>query len=269
MRRRRHNDSPFSLFAFQDIITSVTGILLLIMLLLCVSLITRELSQDPPMDASDETSFESSHVAELEGRVQALRTEFEERKSRFGRLLAMSPSTAIRRREELRSQVAVLTQSVEKLDAETRAAAAVASRPATPREQAVAKEVDAKSKKAAQLRRKLDALKQSGRLVFHPSPSDPRQPWVVQVDNADILVAPAGRREPARRFASPDEAFAWVRRTRRTDSDYFVLFVKPGGIWEHYKLVDALHEADFRTGIELIGANQTVVDPHIGAGEPE
>ncbi len=269
MRKHHYNDSPFSLFAFQDIITSVTGILLLIMLLLCVSLITRELSQAPPIDGSDATSFDSSHVAELETRVQALRAEFEERKSRFERLLAMSPSRAIRRREELRTQVAVLTQSVEKLDADTRAAAAVASRPATPREQVVAKEVDAKSKKAARLRKKLDALKKSGRLVFHPSPSDPRQPWVVQVDDSDILIAPAGRREPARRFASPDEAFAWVRRTRRTDSDYFVLFVKPGGIWENYKLVDSLLEAEFRTGIELIGVNQTVVDPHIGAGEPE
>ena len=38
-RRRKSNDNPFTLFAFQDIITAVTGILILITLILSLSLV--------------------------------------------------------------------------------------------------------------------------------------------------------------------------------------------------------------------------------------
>ena len=58
--RKRSNKQPFSLFAFQDIITGVTAIILLITLLLVLELVTRKATQ-----ATAATSASAQQLAEL------------------------------------------------------------------------------------------------------------------------------------------------------------------------------------------------------------
>ena len=50
-RRRNHTTAAFSLFAFQDIITSVTGVMIMITLLLAVELVNR-VEQSPAVQTT-------------------------------------------------------------------------------------------------------------------------------------------------------------------------------------------------------------------------
>jgi hypothetical protein len=73
MGRRRSGSPPISLFSFQDIITSVTGIMILVTLLMSVELVRRPLQEHRPK-SSDATPTEESanspsqELAELQRR---------------------------------------------------------------------------------------------------------------------------------------------------------------------------------------------------------
>lgn len=269
MTKRRHREAPFSLFAFQDIITSVTGILLLIMLLLCLSLVTRELKRPQTVTRSDGTPSTTDPTAALQARVEELRQRLAEQKARNERLLEMSPSQAVRRRVELTAQHEELKERIGQLRNDARLKRSLATRPDSSEETELKETVHQKEQQAENLKKKLAKIKNSRRLVYHPSDDDGRQAWVMQVDAMTILVARAGRREPAQRFTSSQDTLRWIRETRQSDEDYFVLFVRPSGIPLYRELLISLMPLGFKVGLDLIGEDQIVVDPLVGAGEPE
>ena len=61
MSRRRRRSAPFSLFAFQDIITSVTGIMLVITMLLALELLERTDVAPPQATAAISKDLERSN----------------------------------------------------------------------------------------------------------------------------------------------------------------------------------------------------------------
>ena len=69
--RRRRRESGFSLFAFQDIITSVTGIMILVTLVLAIELIERTESSPKVMTAQTTDQLKSQIVAN-EKEIQSL-----------------------------------------------------------------------------------------------------------------------------------------------------------------------------------------------------
>src|SRR5688500_3894328 len=75
-RRRRSAGSPVSFFSFQDIVTSVTGILILVTLLMTLDLITRArfVANVPGPDA-DELSALHRDIRDAEARREWLRGE--------------------------------------------------------------------------------------------------------------------------------------------------------------------------------------------------
>jgi len=47
------------------------------------------------------------------------------------------------------------------------------------------------------------------------------------------------------------------------------MFVRPSGIELHRELLPSLMQRGFQVGLDLINENQVIVDPLVGAGEPE
>ena len=105
MTRKSHNNSPISLFAFQDIITSVTGVFLLMTLLMAVELASRETMQQSAVSAEEIERLTVS-VEELEAEVSQLRGNLASRTDdnvAISEFTQSSADTAVQAiREELR-----------------------------------------------------------------------------------------------------------------------------------------------------------------------
>ena len=71
MRGRRHRNQPFSLFSFQDIITSVTGIVILLTLVLTLDLITRRQSSPAAQSGPSAEDLQTS-TARMQERIFSL-----------------------------------------------------------------------------------------------------------------------------------------------------------------------------------------------------
>src|SRR5436190_2084488 len=71
-RGRRSAESPMSFFSFQDIITSVTGILILVTLLMSLELVTRAQVQSIPSPTNEELASVSQRVRRAQGEKDAL-----------------------------------------------------------------------------------------------------------------------------------------------------------------------------------------------------
>ena len=74
MSRRRNNQPTISLFSFQDIITSVTAILILVVLILTLELISRKYDA-AASDPETQKRVTSEAVAELEALVNRISNE--------------------------------------------------------------------------------------------------------------------------------------------------------------------------------------------------
>ena len=98
----RKDDSPaISLFSFQDIITSITGIMFLVVILLVIFLFE---SKPKKADADPETvKMQKSiyaEIVELEKILADFRKQEEEQKKLLAELQKMSPETIEKRKKE-------------------------------------------------------------------------------------------------------------------------------------------------------------------------
>ena len=92
MTRRRKTQTPFSLFAFQDIITSITGIMILITLLIALELVhSRENSpqhQTPQLNTTIQKQLQETNAA-----ITQLNEQLRQQSRKLNRDAVLSPET--------------------------------------------------------------------------------------------------------------------------------------------------------------------------------
>ena len=175
MRKRRREETPFSLFAFQDIITSVTGILLLIMLLLCLSLAAQDLTNDPPVETQESSSVANAHrLKDLQERVSRLQETLDQKQRQRELEESLTPELATRRTETLESELKSLEQQIAAIEPSAEAAARQANRKPTAVETSQQKSLKIKQMQLKSIQTKLVTLRNSDQMIFSPSPSDSR-----------------------------------------------------------------------------------------------
>ncbi len=265
MARRRTVSSPFSLFAFQDIITSVTGIMVLITLLLCLELVQRKFS--PPRRTAELSQRLESAVAANESEIRQLRERLAEGRARLMQVAGLDSESAARKVANLERQAAELRGDWKQASRE-RDAAERRQQSARQQEAQVGAKLEQTLKEARQetARKKnaLEKLRRSNRLVFNPRPNASKRPWLAEVTARGVSAAAWGKSAPPQVFPSASELSRFLA-SRNPATEYFVLFVKPDGV-EHYERARrVLEDAGFDVGLDLLNADQTVVDPATGA----
>ena len=269
MRKRRREETPFSLFAFQDIITSVTGILLLIMLLLCLSLAAQNLTNDPPVETQESPSVANARqLKDLQERVSQLQETLEQKQRQRELEESLTPELATRRAEALESELKSLEQQIAAIEPSVKAAARQANRKPTAVETSQQKSLKIKQMQLKSIQTKLVTLRNSDQMIFSPSPFDSRQAWLVQLEGKYILVAKANSQVKPQKFSTMTFFLLWVGKSLRPKTDYFVVFVKPGGVDSYHRLLEKLHDRNFRCGLDVLGREQIVIDPQLGTGGP-
>ena len=277
---RRKPAAAFSLFSFQDIITSVTAILILVMLLLTIELVTRRRAQTAADPEATRRQIDAT-VARLAAVAERLRDDVAERR-------AERPN---RSQEAARRELALVTTDLDsarrRLDETRRTREAVNRLLAAAEETATttAKDVEALTRLTKEVeddKAEADRLETANRteqdrqakraqetagkprtateLVFNQPAESDRRAWLVELsgDGTTAVLLGGGRTE---RFGRDVAALArWVAELK-TDGDYCLLLVRPSA--EDALEADIerrLQDADIRFGIELIGEDQTVRD---------
>jgi flagellar biosynthesis GTPase FlhF len=287
MSRRNRSQAAFSLFAFQDIITSVTAILILLVLILSLELITRR---------------HEAHAADPATSRAALAATIASLESLVGRLSASVPQDELRplarrTQAELERDVRIVEDQAARAAADAEAAQAVEARA-----QALAAAAAKRLAEASQLRdevtrleqqaerteeeartlsseNKKEAERQSQRreeivntpspgaeLVFNATEDFDRQAWIVEVSGEGFVVVKLGtnrRQELGGDVKADSPWLKWVT-TMNSDRDHALVLVRPSGVDRLEDVRKALREAQVPFGVDFIGEGQVVRD---GTGE--
>ena len=270
MTRRRAPLQAFSLFSFQDIITSVTGIIVLILLVLSLELVDREygtpVAQNRTVRGQTQRALEDArdNIAKLEQELAA--DEFESVES-------LSPAVLEAQKRDLQTKVAEITRQakldasqLKKLDAKyTAATEALLSRFDERNEIAQLEEV------VTDTDAKIQTIQQGRRLIYNPSETPGKTAWLLQLDADRILISPAGKSQKPLLFEGSEKTriravVAWSEESLNPRDDYFLVLVKPQAVTQFRELHKELDAQGFKVAIDLIATDQTAVDSVTGAG---
>lgn len=262
---RGRSGPVISLFAFQDIITSVSGILIVVVLLMALELIEQP-EADAATPASDVQSMTES-LAEAEAELVSLKRRLAAETDAVKAASETSAGELTRQITDVESEIRRLGTQIRRLesDAEKLDAAAAALEV---KEFDAAKElaeVEQLRRRAQELRSEIESTRNDDRVVFTLPRGFNKPGWLAVLAGHEIAAAPIGVAARPTRFrgdSTVEEFLAWAKAR---DSDYFLLLIRPTGI-DHFNTI----EQDFRGrsvayGFDVVGERLTVLHPERGA----
>ena len=247
-----------SLFSFQDIITATTGILILLALVLALSVIIQGAESEIESDFADDSqiAFRDNLINEVD-RINQILKEMEETASQW---VGLSPkelqskiNTEQLKAEQLKEDIANYESAL--IDQQKQFVDSNYEKKTADLQQQIDQQEDEISKAVA----KLKNLKTADRIVYNFR-SNTKTPWLVQIADSEIVACKLGSTSKPQEFKSAFELNKFASSVNQSDQ-YFVLFVKPSGI-DNYNIINGyLRSENYDLGLELIGENQTVIDP--------
>lgn len=277
MGSRRGGGPAITLFSFQDIITSVSGILIFITLLLAVELVER-IQRAGLNPAKSDASELKQAIAQATAERDALRRLILDRSS-------SASSTLVGEREwrEAVDQIAQAEQDLLGFDhrlseARARVASARTQMSGSKDQQQSLRQQTAE---AERLRNQLRKERRGDRVYFQIQTNidSIRGGWLVLLDGRTVSVAPLDRpRRPLSFSGSPpardsetidpaSQAFLdWV--SRQAPRAYLLLVARPSGLQRVAPLQDEFHRREWQYGLDLVAEHQEVLDPQSGVYRP-
>lgn len=277
MSRRGRSGPAISLFAFQDIITSVTAIVTVITLLLALDLVQRK--QGKAADSYQNLAEElSQRITAGEAELANLRAAADSADTLVQDVAATSPA-------QLREEIAAREQEIVRLQAKVDAQledqkslkndlkrAQVEQFDLSP----VREQAEQARREAEESDRKRAEVKAENRTVFSLPKGFQKEGWLAVIDAKAITVAPLGRAARPTTFTSSgallfsksaaDEFLAWIERERLT-SAHFLLLVRPEASTTFDEVRNRFKTKEVSFGFDLIGADETLIHPERGAGQ--
>ena len=261
LRAKRGNESPMTFFSFQDIVSCMTGILIMISLMLSMELIDRPEGKgksDPAVDRLKE------EIETARSWLEALKTQVR----RNDDILKRWATGNVVTQAQLDALILIVKQLAEANRMTVDRMARVESEKAVIANQVILTDKDVKDLKdrVAILDKQIkDNEKKTRVTVLGGSPSG-LSPLFVEVSADEVTVAqipPSGFAEPVKRFtgaAAPMDFLAWSR-SRRSDKEYFVLLVRPEGADKFALLAGGAIQNGFRVGWDVWSAERKLVRP--------
>lgn len=264
MIRRKPHDPPVSLFSFQDIITAVTGIILLLTLLCTLALVHRQ-KRAAPMPANDLVEAIRRSLQEVREELAALQAEL----SRGDRWAAALASLTL---DEIRRESEIAGHELRRLQAELARLQAEAARLNDERMAWQAKRLhcdtqpleDAK-KEAAELQCQIQNIRKSNPRFYRPDPSAGKTAWLVDISGKQLLLFRVGDQTPVARFQESllsggvPSFMHWTSTNASPATDYFILAIRPSGIRAYDKVREQLRARGFDVGLDLFREEEAIV----------
>lgn len=258
--RRRTESAPVSLFAFQDIITAVTGIILLITITLAILLITS--SKARPDD--DRTRYHQDLKNEIESltaqrsKLDAKLHDLSNENAKISRLsseeLQREVETAERRLTEQASRVSDLESQAAELEAAWNQQKTEISSLNVE----LATEMVKDKGEIERVKDELSKLQSSKQLLFNLSEKSSKRAWVVQISGNGVKLAPADANTPPQSYRSESQFIADLESYPQS-KNFFVLFVQPSGITAFQEIKFSLELEAYDFGIDVISEADSII----------
>lgn len=263
---RRKKQNKFSLFAFQDIITSVTGIVIFITLLMSLELIQRhpKLAQ---ADSAELIKQLKQQLVQAQQASQMLQQQIDAQNQALSSdafLDATSLKQKLADAEALQQQASENKLSI--LDQKAKAEQRLnnASQTVAKREQD-AKEIQKLKKEIAHKSEQLKKLEDGKRLVFRPAQNTPKTQWLVDIAEQNVQVARMGVKSKPLKFGSYQQFQNWVSGLS-SSVDYCMLLLRPDAAKSYDEVFQMLDQRGISFGYDAIDQDKIVIDPQDGAG---
>ena len=283
-RRGRSKDVAISLFSFQDIITSVTAIMILLVLILTLELITRTATKGMAAEDRRVARELKKSVVDMEQQLEHLRREAAGAKESASDAAGFSASETQRRQTDAEQKAKELEQEVARLELQLRnaqasrrtAEARLVSTQAAPPE-AIKDRADSLNRHASQMeevnkeernrqteeeKKAREGTSPATTLVFNAPPGNTLSPLLVEVSK-DGLVAVLDGGATTRKFdwgfLGPSNEFTTWLQSRDKQREYVVIILRPSGLGRYDATRQAVVTAGFEVGTELIGEEMSLV----------
>lgn len=275
MSRRGRSGPAISLFAFQDIITSVTAIILVVVLFLVLDLLQRKQSTLQTLTKTVREDL-SARITELDAEIATLRKETHQTGALMAEVAEFSPS-------ELQAEIADLERALLDLQTQQRSQDQRYQIGSARLKTAIAGEFDlrprqqelAETKRALRnLKAQLEATRQDPRTIFALPKGLNKQGWIAVIEADVISVAPLGKPAKPLEFrrsgfqflshSASDAMMSWIK-SQHLEAAYFLLLVRPGGAAAFDSVHSALTARSIAHGFDVINATRPILHPEQGA----
>ncbi|MEZ6122591.1 MAG: hypothetical protein R3C49_05370 [Planctomycetaceae bacterium] len=258
-RRRRGNHSRFSLFVFQDIITCVMGIMLLITLMLCLQISSAALA---PVSKADET------IRQMQRQAASLTQEIETLQQTVDEQITLLTAGAIDDPDLLRNRALTLENdnSLAKADLTALWQQQVSARQTRSELERATDERSLQPSELAQLQQEnariveeLRQLKSGDRVVYNAHTSSASTCWLVEMTGSGTFLAgELGKKQPPLEFKSRQALISWIQQRHRSGA-VFMLIVKPDAANAFEQVSEDLRKQNITFGFDLLPQNQTAL----------
>lgn len=252
-RRRRSGGTPVSLFAFQDIITCVMGIMLLLTLMMSLQVAAGDGSQTSP-EARELMQSMKAEAERLEqavaDTVASVTTQTALLKS--GALLdaQILEGSVVRINNEITSAELEL-QRLELMTAATESDLAATQSELQGRSADIARtnELGAENQ---QLQQEIRKLQSGQRVIYNAHDSQSQQCWLVELTGpTDIKTALIGQEHSVQTFPNAEALTRWIQ-AKAGSGDAFMLLIKPSAAAKFDEVTQVLHSQNSAFGFDLL-----------------
>lgn len=268
MARRRAHGTAFSLFAFQDIITSVMGIMVLVTLILALELVTVK-AQSPAVQTVKQIDSIQESIAQLQAEIQRLEQLVQQKADVVNDAPSLDAKTLQASSTRLQEDIQRLQQEVAEKDREVikRRSQLEKRRNQDAKDgRGEQQELDELAKRIAELKEELQETKSEDRLYFNEGVKD-KTTFIVEVSPNGLTAAQIGISAAPKAFRGVGDFQRWLS-TLNSDKDAIYFVVKPKGslLFQQASEIVTKHRIDF--GYTTAATRQKVIDPNTGAGPP-
>ncbi|MEX0642844.1 MAG: hypothetical protein WD468_09100 [Pirellulales bacterium] len=264
MRRRKHSEA-FSLFSFQDIITSVTGIIILLTLFLALQLVQQK-TFGKASDHTESNEDVKQSIRRVNEQIDQLTQTLQSGQQFLADFAGQSPASLMQEHEQLQRTASRLNAELDQLHSDI---ATLQSQNRTleqsTEDAANGGELSNLQDRVEELKKQLKSLKAANRIVYNVSPDLTKTPWLVDVSQNSISVVRPGSKEIPKHFdlgtngPGIEGLLEWAKR-QDAISDYFVLLVRPKSLASYRQVYQGLDDLKFAIGVDLLKQHDVLTD---------
>lgn len=275
MARKSNEGSAISLFSFQDIITSITGIMFLVVLLLILMMITSRIPSAKNTQADDNVKELQKELAELKAKLQTLKNNQQQLDKQMEELKKLSPEEIKRQQEKyqqiLRSEQAKLEKLTSAIQLKEEQNKQIKIEyleldKMVKHRKTVIDDLKNKLKELSEaVKQKEETSKQRNRVMKYVVHSNtPKRPVLAELDKDGIRFMDIENkkivdlRRPGR-AAESLPMFAMELSKLNSSQLYFSIAVKPGGFKYVIQILEILKNNNFERGTEIMPDDNTSI----------
>ena len=249
------------MFAFQDVMASLIGILFFIVLFMALDMVEQVAPAAETVEVGEELSLEvlERTLAEVRTQKDELDREVRAITEKLNIASSLSDQEMVKAIQDLHTQLLYLQAKIERAeselaeeDSEVRKAALATA--------AVQKEIRKLDEEIGKLKAKARTFRAMPRVAYIIEEASNLEPWLLEITGKRIRVAAKDGTSSVMSFTAAtarkrrEQLLAWAK-SQNARKQYFVVLIKPSGFEESARVRIELDKMGFKLGKDLLPEN--------------